>query len=657
MRKILLVDADKQVTSLLKYKLSSEGFEVKCLESTINSIHILKKFMPDLIVSEMDLPEQSGVDFLKRVKVNPELSEIPFMFLSSSRKVEDKILAHEMGAEGYFTKPILIKVLINRIKDIFSEQEFNSIVTSGESKKSFDGRLMNITLLDLLNIVNENGKKGKITINADSRNVSGDIFFKNNSLYNISVSESSRKLTGKKGLFALLSVMSGTFKLQYDEETDENNMNETLDTVLLEATEWLDSYTSGLGNLPPSDTKLYIDFSEFFENLPKMPDDIGAIIKPASEEGKTVESLIEESDAKKDKAVEYISKLISMGVLTENREKTENMPDIDLPNWLDNKSSEDNEEILENNFEDVAPPPDMPGTGDDNAFIEKRSEEDNEEQITETKTVQGSDADTEETKNGENEDESVEEADKNNHKEKKAENIEDESLSKLIESVENEDNLDGDEESELDQEDIDAVDSVVKDAVEDPRTNTLLFAIIVAAGIIIVAAFYYFRYAKAGEELKKNDVVESETLDEEPFSPFYGKSFKELNELANSTLKDGDPDKAFEIYEAALAKLEDTDRKNISVEAAIRNNMALACYYSDRFSDALAEIEKSILLEKNIRRIELKVAVLEELKRYDEAVKAFEEAISDKSLKLEQKEIEKFQKEIDRIKKENSEGD
>lgn len=653
MRKILLVDADKQVISLLKYKLSSEGFKVRSLESTINSIHVLKEFMPDLIVSEMDLPEQSGVDFLKRVKVNPELSEIPFMFLSGSRKVEDKILAHEMGAEGYFTKPILIKVLINRIKDIFSEQEFNSIVTSGESKKSFDGRLMNITLLDLLNIVNENGKKGRITINADNRNVSGDIFFKNSNLYNISVSEASRKLSGKKALYALLPVMSGTFKLQYDEETEEENINESLDTILLEATEWLDNYTSGLGNLPPSDTKLYVDFSEFFENLPKMPDDIGVIIKPAAEEGTTVESLIEKSDANKDKAVEYVSRLISMGVLTDDKEKAESIPDIDLPEWVDDKPSEtDEEKISENDFEEVAPPPDMPGTSEDDAFIEKKADnkdEDNDEKETELKSAENRVVDEGETKEIEDE----------NAEKEKAENSmkEDEDLSNLIKSVENDGDLyEEDEENELDEEDVEAVDGVIKDAVEDSRTNILMFVIIIAAGITIVSAFYYFRYTKIDKK-EESSGMDNETLDEEARTPFYGKSFKELNELANRTLKDEDPDKAFELYEAALKKLGDTDRKNISVEATIRNNMALACYYSDRFSDALAEIEKSILLEKNVRRIELKAAVLEELKHYDEVVETLEEAISDKSLNLEEAEIEKFREEIERIKKERAEGE
>lgn len=101
MRKILIVDSDEQITSVIGLKLRKENFEVKTEFSAFKALELLKEFKPDLIISEMVLDELSGVDFLKRVKINPRTTNIPFIFLSNSRNLEDKIIAHEMGAEAF----------------------------------------------------------------------------------------------------------------------------------------------------------------------------------------------------------------------------------------------------------------------------------------------------------------------------------------------------------------------------------------------------------------------------------------------------------------------------------------------------------------------------------------------------------------------------
>jgi two-component system, OmpR family, alkaline phosphatase synthesis response regulator PhoP len=111
LRKILIVDSDEQITAVLGLKLRKENFEVKTISSSVNAVDMVKDFKPDLIISEMVLPEVSGVNFLKRVKMNPDTMKTPFIFLSNSRNVEDKILAVEMGAEAFFMKPIFIKFL------------------------------------------------------------------------------------------------------------------------------------------------------------------------------------------------------------------------------------------------------------------------------------------------------------------------------------------------------------------------------------------------------------------------------------------------------------------------------------------------------------------------------------------------------------------
>ena len=209
MRKILIVDSDEQITSVIGLKLRKENFEVKTEFSAFKALELLKEFKPDLIISEMVLDELSGVDFLKRVKINPRTTNIPFIFLSNSRNLEDKIIAHEMGAEAFFMKPIFIKVLINRIKDFFEEKNFHEMISSKETK-SFSGDLTSVSVIDILNIISENRSSGEVTISSSASN-EAKMFFDNGAVIRIETGAGSSK-NGIEELFNILSWLDGDRK-------------------------------------------------------------------------------------------------------------------------------------------------------------------------------------------------------------------------------------------------------------------------------------------------------------------------------------------------------------------------------------------------------------------------------------------------------------
>ena len=64
MKKILVVDSDEQVASILTLKLKREGFEAASAGRSADALEIIPDFKPDLIVSEMILPKMSGIDFM-----------------------------------------------------------------------------------------------------------------------------------------------------------------------------------------------------------------------------------------------------------------------------------------------------------------------------------------------------------------------------------------------------------------------------------------------------------------------------------------------------------------------------------------------------------------------------------------------------------------
>lgn len=342
MRKILIVDADDQVTAVLELKLRQQGYDVKALSKTVNAIKVVKEFSPDLIISEMELPELSGVDFLKRVKMNPETMSIPFIFLSSSRNVEDKILAHEMGAEAFFMKPIFIKVLIHRINDFFDQEKFNELLSSSKNKKEFKGDLSSISVIDILNIISENKSSGVVELSSSSEK-SAEIFFINGAVTRIETEGSSNK-NGVDELFRILSWLDGNFTINYKEVDVPRNVRVPHDRLLVKAANWLDDYTSELSDMPPLDSMLYFNPGKFLKEINRFPDNISIIIRSIGPEGSRFSDIIERAELDRKQTVNSLKEMLELGVVSvEKRESGYKLPKE--PSWLTGKEPDEGAEL------------------------------------------------------------------------------------------------------------------------------------------------------------------------------------------------------------------------------------------------------------------------------------------------------------------------
>ncbi len=112
---ILLIDDDTRIRNLLKRYLNENGFFVSTLESTKNADQLINQIKTDLIILDLMLPEENGVDFAKRVR---PYNNIPIVMLTAKGEVEDKITGLETGADDYIIKPFEPKELLLRIKNI-----------------------------------------------------------------------------------------------------------------------------------------------------------------------------------------------------------------------------------------------------------------------------------------------------------------------------------------------------------------------------------------------------------------------------------------------------------------------------------------------------------------------------------------------------------
>ena len=115
-KKILVVEDDKDLISLIKFNLKSEGFNVLLSPNGEDGLFTAKEEKPDLILLDWMLPILSGIEVLQRLKNNKDTKSIPVIFISAKGEENDKIRGLNSGADDYIVKPFSTKELIARIK-------------------------------------------------------------------------------------------------------------------------------------------------------------------------------------------------------------------------------------------------------------------------------------------------------------------------------------------------------------------------------------------------------------------------------------------------------------------------------------------------------------------------------------------------------------
>lgn len=103
---ILIVEDDGALRDILTKMLSGDGFAVAAASNGVEAAKQLETLTPDLIVSDISMPEMDGYAFFHYVRSRVEWVTIPFIFLTARGTVNDVLIGKDMGAEDYLVKPV-----------------------------------------------------------------------------------------------------------------------------------------------------------------------------------------------------------------------------------------------------------------------------------------------------------------------------------------------------------------------------------------------------------------------------------------------------------------------------------------------------------------------------------------------------------------------
>lgn len=116
MKKIMLIEDDADLYSLVKYNLEKEGFATVGSQTGKGAIDLCRRERPDLILLDIMLPDSDGLDICRGIRAHAELAHIPVIFLTARASEADRIIGLELGANDYIVKPFFIRELIARVK-------------------------------------------------------------------------------------------------------------------------------------------------------------------------------------------------------------------------------------------------------------------------------------------------------------------------------------------------------------------------------------------------------------------------------------------------------------------------------------------------------------------------------------------------------------
>lgn len=121
MAKILIAEDERDIRDLVAFTLRFAGHEVFPAANGEEAVELAPKVNPDLILMDVRMPRMTGYEACKAMKANPQLKDIPVVFLSAKGQESEIQQGMDVGAEEYLLKPFAPDLLTVRVKAILAK--------------------------------------------------------------------------------------------------------------------------------------------------------------------------------------------------------------------------------------------------------------------------------------------------------------------------------------------------------------------------------------------------------------------------------------------------------------------------------------------------------------------------------------------------------
>jgi len=121
MPKILIAEDEPDIRDLVAFTLRFAGYEVATANNGEEAVQMASREFPDLILMDVRMPRMTGYDACRVMKADPELKDIPIVFLSAKGQESEIKIGMDAGAEDYLLKPFAPDQLTDRVRAILAK--------------------------------------------------------------------------------------------------------------------------------------------------------------------------------------------------------------------------------------------------------------------------------------------------------------------------------------------------------------------------------------------------------------------------------------------------------------------------------------------------------------------------------------------------------
>ncbi len=213
--RILMVDDEVDYLTLFKLKLVNEGFDVVATDNGEDALKLMAQEKPDLTVADVIMPGMDGMAMFRRMREpGSDLADIPVIFLSGKDDTQVKVEALYLGAEDYLVKPVELRELAARIRNIIRrDARWRKGAQAGPST-GVVGDLRNLGIPDIVQTLHLGLKTACVTLKG-SAGEEGLIYFENGRIRHCEMGS----LSGEEAFYKLLYWQEGPFVIAHGQTT------------------------------------------------------------------------------------------------------------------------------------------------------------------------------------------------------------------------------------------------------------------------------------------------------------------------------------------------------------------------------------------------------------------------------------------------------
>jgi len=136
MATIYIVEDDINIREIERYALKNSGYEVEEFEGSASFFKRLEKNIPSLILLDIMLPGEDGLDILTRIRADKATADVPVIMVTAKGAEYDKVMGLDCGADDYITKPFGMMEFIARVRAVLrragKEEKENDVLETGD---------------------------------------------------------------------------------------------------------------------------------------------------------------------------------------------------------------------------------------------------------------------------------------------------------------------------------------------------------------------------------------------------------------------------------------------------------------------------------------------------------------------------------------------